>query len=505
MTRPLVLASLERRPPWTEHLNDSLSLSPDRLPEDLSPFDSAWIDATGLQPLRVARDVARVDPSLQAIVVAPPEDMSLHERALLFTPGVGEVWLIPPTEVGPETLARAREVTGTRRRYRESRGSLSRTLGQFNGVRPRRAIVSDAYLAALLHVLPDPVISVDESGRVVSWSDAAQRTFGLPDVSVLGRPLLDVLETTDPDALADALERAREETTRLELTVVGVGRSLSMDAVITSVATGGVDVRAMVFRDVTGERESLRQLKREVDLRSRSYAAMSHEIRTPINAIMGYNELLRMGAVEEGKRDEYLGRSQKAAAHLLELVNDVLDLSKLESGVLELQPEPVHVADLIQDLVDTLEPMASERETPLEAHCSSDPGEISTDAKRLKQILINLVTNALKFGEGRPVHVHCRRTEEAMTFEVQDQGRGIEPSQLDRIFEEFVQVGDTDEGTGLGLPISRKLAELLGGELSVSSEPGRGSTFSLRLPFELDDWPTGDSPTPTGAPPRTPG
>lgn len=484
MTRPLVVARHARVPPWAQRLAERVSLSPDALPDDLAAFDSVWIDATELQPLQVARRVAAVDPLVQAIVVAPPEDMGLHERAMLFTPGLGEVWLMGPDDVGTDVLERAREVTGKRRRYRQSRAQASHMLQQFDGVRPRRAIVSDAYLAALLRVLPDPVVSVDEAGRVVSWSDAAESCFGVPAGDALGRPLLDVLPPADPDALAAALEEAREKTTRLEVSVAGKDGPLTMQAVITPVSTGGVDVRAVVLRDMTRERETTVRLEREIELRSRSYAAMSHEIRTPINAIMGYNELLRMGAVGEDKRDEYLGRSQKAAAHLMALVNDVLDLSKLESGVLEIQSVPVRVEELIQDLLFTVEPMARERETPLEVQCHSDPGEISTDPKRLKQILLNLVTNAIKFGERSPVCVRCHRADGTITFEVEDQGRGIDPSELERVFEEFVQVGESDEGTGLGLPISRKLAELLGGELVVESKVGEGSTFRLVIPQE---------------------
>jgi signal transduction histidine kinase len=265
-----------------------------------------------------------------------------------------------------------------------------------------------------------------------------------------------------------------------------------MEAVVTPVRTAGVAVRTLVLRDVTRERESMARLKREVELRSRSYAAMSHEIRTPINAIMGYNELLRMNAVVPAKRDEYLARSQKAAAHLLDLVNDVLDLSKLESGVLEIQHQPIRVEEVIQDLLSTVEPMARERSTQIEVVCSPDPGRIMTDPKRLKQILINLVSNAIKFGETRPVRVRCERTGESLILEVEDEGRGIDPSQLERIFEEFVQVGESDEGTGLGLPISKKLAELLGGELTARSRPGEGSTFTIVLPLDPRSTPADD-------------
>lgn len=497
--RPLLISASGALPPWAEHLGEPKAVPADALPRDLTEFGSVWIDAMEMQPLPVARRVAAIDEAVQTVVVAPPEDMSIHERALLFTPGLGEIWLMGPDEVGEEAVARAAEVTATRRRYRENRGRMNVQIQQLDG-RPRRAVVSDAYLAALLRVLPDPVISVDESDRIVSWSDAAERCLGVPQNQALGRPVLNILRPADPDTLASALERGREEPARAEIHLEGASGPLIMQAVVTPVATGGVHVRTLLLRDVTRERESLAQLQREVERRSRSYAAMSHEIRTPINAIMGYNELLRMEAVEPDKRDEYLGRSQKAAAHLLDLVNDVLDLSKLESGVLEIQHQPVRVSDIMQDLLSTLEPMARERETPMEVECAPDAGEILTDPKRLKQILLNLATNALKFGESQPVWVRCNRDDDSIAFDVVDQGRGIDPSEMDRVFEEFVQVGESHEGTGLGLPISKKLAELLGGELTARSELGSGSTFRVVLPLRPAANPSEAPPTPSGAP-----
>lgn len=495
---PLVVSASGAHPPWAERLDASRASAADALPQDLTVFNSVWIDAPELQPLGLARQVAARDETLQTVVVAPQEDMSIHERALLFTPGLGEVWLMEPDDVGPETLERASEVTATRRRYRASRGQMNTHLQQLDP-RPRRAVVSDAYLAALLRVLPDPVISIDESARIVSWSGAAERCLGVPDSKALGRSIFDVVRAEDPAALRAALERGLQQSARLEISLDGVSERLIMEAVIAPVSTGGVHVRMLVLRDVTRERESMARLAREVERRSRSYAAMSHEIRTPINAIMGYNELLRMDAVDGDKRDEYLGRSQKAAAHLLELVNDVLDLSKLESGVLEIQHQPVRVEEIIQDLLSTLEPMARERGTTLEVECRPDAGQLLTDAKRLKQILINLVSNAVKFGESQPVRVRCEREDSCIVFEVEDQGRGIDPAELDRIFEEFIQVGESHEGTGLGLPISKKLAELLGGDLTVRSVPSVGSTFRLVLPLEPRSHEAGEA-TRTGAP-----
>ncbi len=225
--------------------------------------------------------------------------------------------------------------------------------------------------------------------------------------------------------------------------------------------------------------------------RSRFYASMSHELRTPINAILGYSTLLLeniYGALNE-KQAEGIQRTHKAAKHLLELVNDVLDLSKIEAGKVDLRPQPVAFPSLIEDLFVTVRPLADQHGSPLALEHEGEPLRIVSDPRRVRQILLNLLSNAIKFGAGKPVRVEVRRAEDGgAVIDVVDQGIGIAPADTDRIFHEFVQLGKTQlqDGTGLGLPISRRLAEMLRGTLSVHSEPGSGSTFRLALPATID-------------------
>lgn len=224
--------------------------------------------------------------------------------------------------------------------------------------------------------------------------------------------------------------------------------------------------------------------------RSRFFAAMSHELRTPINAIVGYHELLLdglFGALTEEQEDK-LGRAQKAARHLLELVNDVLDLAKIEAGRLEVDPEAVRIPELIQDLFATVRPLARDHGSEVQLIYDDCVDPIFTDPRRVRQILLNLLSNALKFGQASPVNVRCtQHGEQGVVVEVVDQGIGISAEQHERIFEEFVQLDTADAGgTGLGLPISRSLAQLLGGRLEVESHPGEGSTFRLVLPRTID-------------------
>ncbi len=235
------------------------------------------------------------------------------------------------------------------------------------------------------------------------------------------------------------------------------------------------------------------EMERAIAARSRFYASMSHELRTPINAVLGYSTLLLdniYGPLTPQQR-EGLERTHRAAKHLLELVNDVLDLSKIEAGKIELAVQSVAFPSLIEDLFVTVRPLASGNATELVLEELGDSISIRTDPRRVRQILLNLLSNAIKFGNGKPVRVEYRPTSEGgVHIEVVDEGGGIAPGDLVRIFDEFVQLAGEDQrqqrGTGLGLAISRRLAELLDGTLEVESTPGVGSRFCLTLPPSVE-------------------
>src|SRR5688572_13777162 len=235
-------------------------------------------------------------------------------------------------------------------------------------------------------------------------------------------------------------------------------------------------------------KERQEELEQAMGVRNRFYASMSHELRTPINAVIGYSTLLIdniYGPLNEKQR-EGLQRTLRAARHLLELVNDVLDLSKIEAGKIELTVSPVNVASLIEDLFVTVRPLADEHGTTLSFNRPTGDITVLTDPRRVRQILLNLLSNAIKFGRQKPIVVDCSPDEGGgVAISVTDQGEGISEEDQTRIFEEFVQVSPTQQmGTGLGLPISRRLATLLDGSLEVTSTPDKGSVFTLRLPAQ---------------------
>ena len=222
--------------------------------------------------------------------------------------------------------------------------------------------------------------------------------------------------------------------------------------------------------------------------KSEFLATMSHELRTPLNAILGYSSLLSDGIPEPatvGQRAQ-LARIGVSAQHLLVLIDEVLTLSRLEAGREDVHPERCRVDELVEQTAVMVEPMA--REKGLRLEWRTPPGDlvVETDAARLRQALINLATNAVKFTEDGSVTMEVREDGEALCFTVADTGIGIAPEHLERVFDSFWQVQQSTTrrvgGAGLGLAVTRRLARLLGGEVVVDSRPGEGSTFTLRLP-----------------------
>jgi hypothetical protein len=224
-------------------------------------------------------------------------------------------------------------------------------------------------------------------------------------------------------------------------------------------------------------------------------ASMSHELRTPLNAIIGITEMLQEDAREFDRQDEIepLDRVLRAARHLLALINDVLDLSKIEAGRMELHIETFLVASLINDVVKTIEPMATKNGNRVVVNCSPAIDSMSADQMRLRQALLNLASNAVKFTENGTVTITAQRREdkgsEWIAIAVADTGIGMTRQQMGKLFQEFSQADSSTTrkygGTGLGLAISRRFCQMLGGDITVESEQGCGSTFTIHLPKDI--------------------
>jgi signal transduction histidine kinase len=217
---------------------------------------------------------------------------------------------------------------------------------------------------------------------------------------------------------------------------------------------------------------------------------MSHELRTPLNAIIGVTEMLREDAEALKQDTEPLDRVLGAGRHLLALINDILDLSKIEAGRMELQLEDFALAPLIDNVVKTIEPLAAKNENRMAISCDAAIGRLHADQMRLRQALLNLMSNANKFTERGTISVDARQAQENscdwITIAVADTGIGMTAEQMAKLFQEFSQADASTTrkygGTGLGLAISKRFCEMMGGDITVESEVGRGSTFTIRLP-----------------------
>jgi signal transduction histidine kinase len=217
---------------------------------------------------------------------------------------------------------------------------------------------------------------------------------------------------------------------------------------------------------------------------------MSHELRTPLNAIIGVSEMLREDAEALQQDVEPLDRVLGAGRHLLALINDILDLSKIEAGRMELYLETFPLVPLIEDVAKTIEPMATKNGNRLIIDCPADLGTIHADQTRFRQCLLNLASNANKFTEKGSITIAAHQGQEngrdCIRLAVTDTGIGITAEQMGKPFQEFSQASATTAskygGTGLGLAISKRFCQMMGGDITVESGPGRGSTFTIRLP-----------------------
>lgn len=244
--------------------------------------------------------------------------------------------------------------------------------------------------------------------------------------------------------------------------------------------------------------------------KSEFLANMSHELRTPMNAIIGYTEMVMEDMQVEGRIEvvQDLERVLNAAHHLLVLINNVLDLAKIEAGRMDLHIDRVRIEDIVHHVIDTVRPMMLKNSNRLEVSCEAGDREIVTDSGKLQQILLNILSNAAKFTKNGEVTMSVSLTDDFLRVTVKDTGVGMSAEQQEHIFEEFRQ-GDMSstrsyEGTGLGLAITRRFCDLLGGSIEVESYLGKGSTFSVRIPLVVHVAPALSEPLTSSLPTPTP-
>jgi len=350
------------------------------------------------------------------------------------------------------------------------------------------------------------ILLLSAAGTIVVWNAGAERLFGRT-AAIVGKPLTELVPGLDLAALLQGVPGGATECHALH----SDGPAFPIELVITQLDQQ--DMFVGIVHDIS-ERKHLEALteqrqRRADELRRRSeeleednrrmqeasrqqsefLANMSHELRTPLNAIIGFTELMHggtTGPIDELHRD-FLGDILTSSRHLLQLINQVLDLAKVESGTLELVPQPVELAHVIGEVRDILRGLAASRRIELEAALADDLGSVTVDPAQLKQILYNYVSNALKFtADGGRVTIRARLIGEAFRIEVEDTGIGIASEDLRYLFVAFRQLdggaGKRFQGTGLGLALTKRFAEAHGGKVGVHSVRGAGSTFWVELP-----------------------
>ncbi|MGD1073808.1 MAG: PAS domain-containing sensor histidine kinase [Bryobacteraceae bacterium] len=380
-----------------------------------------------------------------------------------------------------------------------------------------RKPISDAErrLGELLESAPDAILELDHEGRIVLLNRMAERLFGYTREELLGQ----TVETLVPEALrgAHGLHRAQYLThpvTRPMGSALKLearrkdGSHFPVEISLSSVQCGDRFRVTAIVRDITDRREMEDRLRaaeasyiRELELRNREseqanrlkseiLGNMSHELRSPLHTVIGFAELLaeeKEGALND-RQKRFVGHIQKDSLHLLDLINDLLDLSKIEAGRLELRHEAFYIDAVIEEALSSVRPRLAAKSLNVETDISiADP--VFADRLRFKQILHNLLTNAIKFTpDGGSIRIEAAGCGPFVEIAVSDTGIGIPADQQNAVFDKFYQVragiqGGL-EGTGLGLAITRHLVEQHGGSISLRSESGRGACFTFTIPLE---------------------
>jgi signal transduction histidine kinase len=352
------------------------------------------------------------------------------------------------------------------------------------------------------------VLILDPELRVRMCNHAFCELWGIPEDLPRGRPLVrevfNYLRSRGLHGVPEAEWDAYVERRLAEMLEAAMpprewhrpdGRVLLYEVV--ALPDGG---RMLTYFDLTALKRveaELRIAKDQAELankhKSEFLANMSHELRTPLNAVLGYAELIQDGIYGEvpAKMQEVLERIQQNGRHLLGLINAVLDLSKIEAGQLTLSPVDYSMRELVLDVVSATEALAAEKKLVLEVDVPAELPRGWGDERRLTQVLMNLVSNAIKFTDAGSVSIRAKVEDGSFLVAVSDTGVGIDPGDQERVFEEFQQVDSSSTrkkgGTGLGLAIARRIVELHGGRIWVESMPGQGSTFAFTLPLRVSE------------------
>jgi len=358
------------------------------------------------------------------------------------------------------------------------------------------------YFEELVQNSPVAIVTLDVNHDVVSCNPAFQQLYGYSEEEVAGRNLDDLITTEatrmeavgytkqalDRDTVKVISQRQRKDGTLVDVEVLGV-----------PVIVDGEELGLMaLYHDITELLEARKEAEAANTAKSQFLANMSHELRTPLNAIIGYSEMLyeEVAETDQGELSDDLQKIRGAGQHLLSLINDILDLSKIEAGKMELVTEDFDVRATIDEVTTTVQPLVEKNDNRLDIRCDDHLGTMHSDPTKVRQMLLNLLSNASKFTDGGTITLEAvRRTganggADILLFKVSDSGIGMTVEQMKKLFEAFSQAEASTTrkygGTGLGLAITRHFCRLMGGDVTVESKPGVGSTFTIELPATFE-------------------
>ncbi len=344
----------------------------------------------------------------------------------------------------------------------------------------------------IIESIGDGVLVMDIQGRVVDLNPAAQSTLNCKPSKILGQPAVEVLAHWP--SLVRYFRNPTETTTEMVLD----GCYYDLRILPLNNRRSRPSGWLAVWRDITERKQAeaeLQKAKEDAESANQAKSAfltnMSHELRTPLNAILGYSEMLQ-GELQDMGHQEFssdLGTIHTAGKHLLSIIGDMLDLSKIEAGKMDLYLETFDLPYLVREVVTTIHPLVKQNENMLQVNCPQELGSVQTDMTKLRQVLFNLLSNAAKFTKKGLITLTVTSPGPAapwIEFEIVDTGIGMTAEQIQHLFQAFTQadVSTTRKygGTGLGLALSQRFCQMMGGEVTVTSEPNKGSIFTVRLP-----------------------